>query len=315
MKNEAIKVSVIVLTYNHEKYIAQALDSILMQEANFFYEILIGDDYSSDGTREILQEYQRRFPRQIHLFLREENLGAARNAYELLMEAQGDYLAFCEGDDFWLAKNKLQLQVDFLSREPSMIGCSHRCQIVDGTGAPKKNQHLAWVKEKECFTLDDFQGIYLPGQTATIVKRNIFKDSKEDYSFLYHINRNISDRTATLFYLTQGSFGFLPRVMSAYRQVLGMGQTNQIYARRAGRLIHELEYTERLEKLAATLTDQTGIFDNYYKRLYASAVYEFLKKPSRNTWMQIARAARHTGRRVVQPLTFAAGAIQRLYSC
>lgn len=90
-------VSVIVPTYNHEKYIRKALDSILMQEVPFLYEILIGDDASCDETQDILHEYQERYPDKIRLFLHKENIGATRNSYELLTNAKGRYLATLEG--------------------------------------------------------------------------------------------------------------------------------------------------------------------------------------------------------------------------
>ena len=98
-------VSVIVLTYNHEKYIKQALDSILRQKVNFDYEILIGDDASTDNTVKVLKEYKSKFPNIIKLFLNEVNLGATRNAYNLLVNAKGKYLATCEGQSRNVGKN------------------------------------------------------------------------------------------------------------------------------------------------------------------------------------------------------------------
>ena len=108
-----VMVSVIVLTYNHEKYICQALDSILMQKTNFTYEILVGDDASTDRTPNILQDYQLNYPNIFRLFLRKTNQGPTGNAYPLFFEARGKYIATCEGDDFWCTAEKLQKQVDF----------------------------------------------------------------------------------------------------------------------------------------------------------------------------------------------------------
>lgn len=97
-----IDVSIIVLTYYHEKYIAQALDSILTQQTNLRYEILIGDDASGDRTPEIIAEYAKQYPEIIRPFFREENLGATRNSWELRQKARGKYVASLEGDDFWI---------------------------------------------------------------------------------------------------------------------------------------------------------------------------------------------------------------------
>lgn len=313
MKQQEPLVSVIVLTYNHEKYIRQALDSILMQETDFPVEILVGDDASTDGTPEILREYARGHPGVVRIFLRSENMGPTRNAYDLLMQAQGEYLAFCEGDDFWLDRDKLQTQVEFLTENPEFVGCAHPCRIVDEGGQSKQEQKLSWVKEKRRFTLRDFQGIYLPGQTATIVKRNLFRDSSGDYSFLYHLNRNISDRTSTLFYLTKGDFGHIPRTMSAYRRASKAGLTNQMYANNPDCLRDELEYTQRLERLADTLTPCRGIFTPYYRRLYASAVWHFFRRPSAENRAMVVRTSEHIGPGVLHPLAFVRGAAARLF--
>ena len=307
-----IMVSVIVLTYNHERYIAQALESILNQKTDFAVEILVGDDVSTDGTREILRRYQVRFPEQIRLFERAENLGATRNAYELLYEARGEYLAFCEGDDYWTAEDKLARQVQFLQEHPTFIGCSHRCELVDELGRKKENQKLSWVKERKVFTLADFKGLYLPGQTATIVKRNIFRNSAEDYRFLYQANSGISDRTTTLLYLTKGPFGFLPETMSAYRQVENAGMTNRLYKNNPERLRHELEYTQKLEEIAATLTEQRDIFRDYYCQLYATAVYRWVRHPDGNGKQLIFETAKHIGRGPIHPAAFVRGLAQKL---
>ena len=87
-----------------------------MQKVNFKYEILVGDDCSSDDTQNVLKEYQKSNPSLFRLFLRDSNIGATKNAYELLINARGKYLATCEGDDYWTDENKLQIQVDFLEK-------------------------------------------------------------------------------------------------------------------------------------------------------------------------------------------------------
>ncbi len=306
-----IAVSVIVLTYNHVNFIGKALDGILMQDFTAPYEILIGDDGSTDGTRDILKKYATDNPDTIRLFLREENLGAAKNAYDLLLNARGKYLAFCEGDDYWTDQRKLSRQVDFLEENPSLIGCSHRCVLVDESGNEKDNQTLLWVWEKERFTLDDFKGVYLPGQTATILKRNIFSGQKDPYPFLYQLNKNISDRTSTLLYLTKGDFGFIPETMSAYRQVEDAGLTNKVYKNNSRRIIDELEYTIQLEDIAKTLTDKKGIFKDYYKQLYAWAVWQYLKDRTAENKNAVVMTAKHIGKGVIHPIAFLIGILKK----
>ena len=317
MKNKEIIVSVIVLAYNQENFIGCALDSILMQNTDFPYEILVGDDCSTDDTPNILREYASRHPDRIRLFLREENLGAARNSYELLLQSKGRYLAFCEGDDYWTCPEKLQKQVRFLQEHPDFIGCSHRCEIVDENGVRKKDQSILWVSEKSCFTLKDFKGIYLPGQTATIMKRNIFLDTDDRYRFLYETNKHISDRTSTLLYLTKGSFGFIPETMSAYRRVSNSGITNRIYESNesgnsvAGVIMHELNLTHQLEELSKELTDEKGLFKGYYMQLYEWAVSQFIKHPSAGNFEVVKASSKPIGFGVVHPVAFILGLLMR----
>lgn len=111
--------SVCIITYNHEKYISQAIESVLMQKTNFAWEIVIGEDCSQDFTAQILSKYKDKFPNQITLILQEKNVGAIRNAYEFSIPAcRGKYIAFLEGDDYWTDEFKLQKQVDFLESNP-----------------------------------------------------------------------------------------------------------------------------------------------------------------------------------------------------
>jgi len=132
-------VSVLVQTYNHEKYIGKCLDSILNQKTNFDFEILVGEDCSSDSTREICVEYAKKFPEKIRLFLHKKNNkikvnGIATgnfNAFYNFYNAKGKYIAFCEGDDYWVDPLKLQKQIDFLLDEKEYVLCYHDYHFIN----------------------------------------------------------------------------------------------------------------------------------------------------------------------------------------
>ena len=109
-----ILLSIGILTYNHEKFIVRALNSVLMQEVNFTYEIIVGDDASGDNTPFILKDYQQRYPDAIKLILSEKNEGAFKNGKKIYEQSRGKYLCWFEGDDYWIYEKKLQTQVDFL---------------------------------------------------------------------------------------------------------------------------------------------------------------------------------------------------------
>lgn len=277
-------VSVIVLTYNHEKYIKQALDSILMQKVDFNYEILIGDDCSQDETPNILKEYKQKHPDIIRLFLRTENVGATRNSYGLLTNSRGKYLATCEGDDFWTDENKLQIQVDFLEKNRSFIGCCHNFMIVDENGKPRPRRKLSWVKKKEIFTIDDFKGIYLPSQPATFLRRNIFLDNKYDLSILYKAHPMVGDRTMGMIYLSLGNFYYLNSIMSCYRQVLNKNKTNitsLIYKKNTNRALDDYNFTLKLQEYAQESLKIERIFESRKRELFSIALLNAIVSPTR----------------------------------
>lgn len=131
--NKLEKVSVIVTVFNHVAYVGQCLESILSQEGGVNLEVLVGDDGSSDGSRDILLDYKKRFPENIFLFLRERRLGASENIRDLLSRATGDYIAHMDGDDYWLCE-KISKQVDFLHANDDVVGVYTSAKVVDSSG-------------------------------------------------------------------------------------------------------------------------------------------------------------------------------------
>ncbi len=119
-----MKVSVVVLCYNHELYISKTLESIVSQRTNFEFEILIGDDCSKDKSRKIIDKFHFEFPKKIRKIYPSSNLGPNGNYLNCFNETKGKYIAFCEGDDYWIDTYKLQKQVDFLEQNPKYGGVS-----------------------------------------------------------------------------------------------------------------------------------------------------------------------------------------------
>ncbi|MCI5055370.1 glycosyltransferase [Phaeodactylibacter sp.] len=135
-------VSVCVMTYQHKDYIRQCLDSILMQKTDFPFEVLLGEDASTDGTREICIEYAERYPDKIRLFLHERanNIhinGSPTGRFNFLynlFSAKGEYIALCEGDDYWVDIHKLQKQYDFLESNLEYVLVKSKQRNVDEIG-------------------------------------------------------------------------------------------------------------------------------------------------------------------------------------
>lgn len=121
----SVLVSVIMITYNHSKYIRQAINGVTMQKTNFKFELIVGDDLSTDGTQDIIRELAQKKPDIIKPILRDKNMGAVLNFNDLLSRSKGKYIAICDGDDFWTSEYKLQKQVDFLESNTEYMICCH----------------------------------------------------------------------------------------------------------------------------------------------------------------------------------------------
>lgn len=131
---DGVEVSIICLTYNQEKYIRDTLDGFLIQETNFNYEILVHDDVSTDGTVEILKEYRKKYPDKIRLILEEENQysqGVDITKDICFPLVRGKYIAFCEGDDYWIYNKKFQAQYDIMEANPEISLCYHNAVVYD----------------------------------------------------------------------------------------------------------------------------------------------------------------------------------------
>lgn len=130
MKNNRAMVSVCMITYNHERYIGDAIEGVLMQQTDFPVELIIGEDCSSDNTREIVLEYAEKYPDIIRPLLPESNLGMMKNFIKTMEAAKGKYIALCEGDDYWTDPYKLQKQVDFLEENEGYGFIGTRCSVL-----------------------------------------------------------------------------------------------------------------------------------------------------------------------------------------
>ncbi len=142
-------VSICTITYNHKNFIAEALDSFLMQETNFPFEIVIDEDCSPDGTAEVIKKYMEKFSHIIKANLREKNVGGHINAKENIQRSKGKYIALCEGDDYWTDPSKLQKQVDFLDNNKEYAISGHDAFIIDENGKHLKDSKLPDAQKKD----------------------------------------------------------------------------------------------------------------------------------------------------------------------
>lgn len=222
------KLSVLIPTYNHEKFIAQTLDGVLMQKTDFPFEIVIGDDASKDGNAAIIAKYAEKHPEIFRAFLHPENLGPSNprelggknNVAFLFEKCRGEYIALCEGDDFWTDPLKLQKQVDFLSKNPEYALTHHQLEVIyeDNTPShPFNTPEQAHNSSLEDLFRDEtwFLG------TASTVFRNVFKNGMTDWWW-----KSASGDLGIFIQVAKtGKIRFIPETMGAYRKHQG-GMTN-----------------------------------------------------------------------------------------
>lgn len=209
------KVSVLIITYNQHKFIRKAIDSALAQQTTFPIEILVGDDFSSDGTREIIQEYERQHPGLMIGVLHPRNMGknGGINFLETLKLAKGEYYALMDGDDYWTNPNKLQLQADFLDAHPDYSTVFHNALITYEDGAPSHVLNEDGIKES--YTVDDLIGeneIWFMATSSTMYRNNI-----REYPTWFRESSS-GDIPRLILKAKLGKIGYIPGVMSVYRK-------------------------------------------------------------------------------------------------
>lgn len=209
-------VSICCITYNQEKYIAEALDGFLIQKVDFNYEIIIGDDCSTDGTRNIIEDYCERYPGKIQLLKKDANEGAVKNILRTLKTAKGKYIAMCDGDDYWTDSRKLQMQVDFMENHPDSSICCHYSRVIDENG-DLVYQSTAPVRME--FTYED---VLLGKKDETRVCTMMMRNSDHlkhisNHDWFYQVYS--ADTFFKLYVLAyqKGKIYVLPEVMAVYR--------------------------------------------------------------------------------------------------
>jgi glycosyltransferase involved in cell wall biosynthesis len=171
--------SVRIATYQHAHFIAQCLDSVICQQTDFPFEIIIGDDCSTDGTREIVFDYADRYPEQIRVFTADMNVGIKANGQRIRNACRGKYIALLEGDDYWCDPLKLQKQVDFMEANPDYALCYHDFTMLDAVSGIMQPSPLSQydTRDADTWTLQTCD-IWI--QTLTICHRNVLHEMEPE---------------------------------------------------------------------------------------------------------------------------------------
>lgn len=220
-------VSILLMTYNQQDYVADALDSFLAQKTDFPFEILVNDDCSPDGTLDVVLSYQRRFPETIRVVSHAENQyqrGGKPWGDFLLPRARGEYVALCEGDDYWTDETKLQRQYDVMRANPGLSACAHASENVRAETRQRLSVKRFQDHDGKVGPADVLTHVQCFATNSLFFRRQTFVDFRD--SVFDGLEADGDQRLTVYLGITGGGICYLDEVMSAYR-VLARGSTNQ----------------------------------------------------------------------------------------
>ena len=231
-------VSVCMITYNHESFIAEAIEGVLMQQTNFPIELIIGEDCSTDNTRKVVREYEEKYSDTIIAHYPETNRGMSDNFITTMKSSRGRYIALCEGDDYWTDPLKLQKQIDFLETNMEYSTCCHfysllRNDVVEKREYPLffKSKHVSLFDSVKYYSFDrnDNLNYFVTQPLTAVFRRDIIDQIPFDKYALF--------RDIHLFYhlLSHGKGALLCLYSGVYRKhsggIFSATETNLMYYR------------------------------------------------------------------------------------
>lgn len=231
VKGGKTDLSIIVPVFNHEQYISRCFDSILGQKTGFVYEIIVGDDGSKDRSKEIIEEYIDRYPDTFIGIIREKNLGATNNLYELLKKSRGRYVAVCEGDDYWCDHSRIERDVQWLDENLGYIGICGKTIPISENGRELFEEDIPpkerfWCYEKDRFTIKEFADWQMPGHISALTFRNFLHSDYKDCQLIKEAHPVVADRTLILMAVLRGDIKCIKSLVSCYRFRITENGTN-----------------------------------------------------------------------------------------
>jgi glycosyltransferase involved in cell wall biosynthesis len=223
MEKDKFICTVLLITYNHEPYFKQAIESVLEQGTEYKFKIHIFDDASTDGTSELVREYEKKYPELITAFIAQENRGAQENIWAAFKSVDTKYCAVLESDDYWCAEDKLQLQIAALEENPECSFCAHNTRTLNKGDSFRKNENKRLFVDAPIFNDDgvivaeDLQLLY-QGYINHINSR-VIRMSRIDLEALEDAKEVFLYDNAQFFYLlSKGNMYYINKVMSMYVQ-------------------------------------------------------------------------------------------------
>lgn len=272
-----IKVSVLLFVYNHKKYIRACIESILNQRTDFDFELLVHDDASSDGSTNIIQEFQKKYPNKIKSVIQKENqfkkgkFHVEENLFSLI---KGQYVALIEGDDYWCDENKLQVQYNAMNEHLDCSMCVHKTQCVDiennkynriiGQGLFPEGK----IKATEIFDTFFEKNIWAFQTSSYFIRTKVFMERPYFWKKFY-----VGDLPNLIWAAHRGDFYFIDRVMSCYRMFVSGSATDMNRDRKFQ--LHKVK--TNAEGLIAFNDVTNRKYWGYIKHIIYNYVYQYYK--------------------------------------
>ena len=283
-------VSIFSLAYNHRRFIVKAIESWLMQKTDFDFEIVIGEDRSTDGTREIVLDYASKYPDRIRVITSDENVGMINNAKRTLSACRGKYIAFCEGDDYWTDPLKLQQQAGFLEANPDFSICFHDA-IVLWDDKSKQPDYFVPRDQKEVSTTEDVINRWFIPTASMMLRAKYYLDFPGWFGNVYN-----GDWATQLILSTKGKIKYIDELMCVYRKneggmASGPGKDTEFVNRKKTELLNYFneytggKYREAIERKITELEKETK---EYNQRKNNKLLY-WVSNPKK-TMLKISKA-------------------------
>lgn len=285
-----MEVSVIVITYNQQDTIKETLDSILNQVTDFPFEIIIGDDASTDNTYDLCKEYQKKYPKIIRLFRSQKNKGILNNYYDCILRANGKYISDCAGDDFWIDKLKLQKQVNILEKDPeiSLVHTgwhyynpqSHTFSKSDPTGSRKKFLKSILNKNDLVLPILRRDAPIIIHLCTALYRKDVILDEYNKDTFLFR-NKEFTceDIQLEVVMAARGKIAYLPDITLAYRQGHISATSDESFEKNFNFYFGVLKLNRYLQlKYKIDDTELRAYYDTVIPYLYAQLFYSGKRK-------------------------------------
>ena len=285
-QKNSIDISVYVLTYYHEKYIRDALDSILSQRTAYRFEIVVSDDCSGDKTGEILAEYEKNYPDIIRVNRNTENIGIPGNIFKARCLCRGRYIVNLAGDDYWINDRKLQIQADFLENNPEYLAVCTRVELRKGSSV-KADVVLPPLKETDReYTMADFEN----GRncnTHGMMMRNLFltEEGRNYFSASGQISNIVDDAIDNYLLIKRGRVYTLSDVTDAYRITDREEHAHSYNASYSAfeKIKQDIEIYNRMAEIYGNETD----FKKRYINSVAKMEVFFMLSKDKNKWLSL----------------------------